>query len=228
MKEKENDEVNKNKNHEINIINENKNKISKESGHEIEEISNSKKKNKYNLMELNIEFDEILYFNNYFSVFRKIEFENPINQNSFPYLVSREFNYSYFEDKRIIKSTSQETKNQIIGRIKQYSITRDEKFTKFFLDNMNSYAEAISLEETSNLLLPALAKIVDETVAVKIYFLKKVANLIDFLSSKGDEGVNLLKKNVINILEELYHLYFFERYLYLLYDLINLFLRISL
>ena len=210
MKEKENQEIDKNENQEINIIYKDKNNISEEQGHQIEEISNSKKKNKYNLMELNIEFDEILYFNNYFSVFRKIEFENPINQNSFPYLVSREFNYSYFEDKRIIKSTSQETKNQIIGRIKQYSITRDEKFTKFFLDNMNSYAELISLEETSNLLLPALAKIVDETVAVKIYFLKKVANLIDFLSSKGDEGVNLLKKNVINILEELYHPHGFE------------------
>ena len=210
MKEKENDEIDKNENKEINIINEDKNKISQEPEKQKEEIPNSKKKNKYNLMELNIEFDEILYFNNYFSVFRKIEFENPITQNSFPYLVSREFNYSYFEDKRIIKSTSQETKNQIIGRIKQYSITRDEKFTKFFLDNMNSYAEAISLEETSNFLLPALAKIVDETVAVKIYFLKKISNLIDFLSSKGDEGVNLLKKNVINILEELYHPHGFE------------------
>ena len=116
MKEKENDEIDKNENKEINIINKDKNKISQESEQQKEEIPNSKKKNKYNLMELNIEFDEILYFNNYFSVFRKIEFENPINQNSFPYLVSREFNYSYFEDKRIIKSTSQETKNQIIGR----------------------------------------------------------------------------------------------------------------
>ena len=98
----------------------------------------------------------------------------------------------------------------MIGRIKQYSITRDDKFTKFFLDNMNSYAEAIGLEDTSNLLLPALAKIVDETVAVKVYFLKKVSNLIDFLSSNGDEGVNLLKKNLINIIEELYHPHGFE------------------
>ena len=153
MKEKENDEeINKTENQNINIINEDKNQIPQNTGYPPEDISNSKKKNKYNLMELNVEFDEILYFNNYFSVFRKIEFENPVNQNSFPYLISREFNYSYFEDKRIIKSTSQETKNQIIGRIKQYSITRDEKFTKFFLDNMNSYAEAISLEETSNFL----------------------------------------------------------------------------
>ena len=168
------------------------------------------KKEKYSLMETNTEFDEMLYFSNYFSVFRKIEFEDPISQNSYPYLISREFVYSYFEDKRIIKSTSQETKNQIIGRIKQFSITRDDKFTKFFLDNMNYYAEAIGLDDTSNFLLPALAKIVDETVAVKVYFLKKISTLIDFLSSNGDEGVNLLKKNVINIIEELYHPHGFE------------------
>ena len=186
------------------------NNIPQDSENSPEKQSENKKKDKYNLFEINTEYDEILYFNNYCSVFRKIEFENPINQNSFPYLISREFVYSYFEDKRIIKSTSQETKNQIIGRIKQYSITREEKFTKFFLDNMNSYAEAIGLEGTSNFLLPALAKIVDETVAVKVYFLKKISNLIDFLSSKGDEGVNLLKKNVINILEELYHPHGFE------------------
>jgi len=206
MKENDKEEMKKEENKEINIINQEKIIFSEYPP----EILASKKKDKYNLMEINKEFDEILYFNNYFSVFRKIEFENPINENSIPYLITREFNYSYFEDKRIIKSTSQETKNQIIGRIKQYSITRDEKFTKFFLDNMNTYAEAISLEETSNFLLPALAKIVDETVAVKIYFLKKISNLIDFLSSKGDEGVNLLKKNVINILEELYHPHGFE------------------
>ena len=176
----------------------------------LEDNDDSKKISKFKLMEINTEFDEILYFSNYFSVFRKIEFENPINQNSFPYLISREYVYSYFEDKRIIKSTSPETRAQIIGRIKQYSITREEKFTKFFLDNMNTYAEAIGLEDTSNFLLPALAKIVDETVAVKVYFLKQISNLIDFLSSKGDEGVNLLKKNVINILEELYHPHGFE------------------
>ena len=194
----------------IKMINEDNIKIPQDPENIKENNKEFKLKEKYSLMETNTEFDEILYFSNYCSVFRKIEFEEPISQNSYPYLISREFVYSYFEDKRIIKSTSQETKSQIIGRIKQYSITRDEKFTKFFLDNMNAYAEAIGLEDTSNFLLPALAKIVDETVAVKIYFLKKISNLIDFLSSNGDEGVNLLKKNVINIIEELYHPHGFE------------------
>ena len=194
----------------IKMINEDNIKIPQDSENIKENNKEFKLKEKYSLMETNTEFDEILYFSNYCSVFRKIEFEEPISQNSYPYLISREFVYSYFEDKRIIKSTSQETKSQIIGRIKQYSITRDEKFTKFFLDNMNAYAEAIGLEDTSNFLLPALAKIVDETVAVKVYFLKKISNLIDFLSSNGDKGVNLLKKNVINIIEELYHPHGFE------------------
>ena len=160
---------------------------------------------KYNLLSKNTEFDEIIYFSNYFSVFRKIEFNNQISQDFHPYIMSREFLYSYFEDKRIIKTASQETKTQVIGRIKQFSITREDKFTNFFLDNMNAYAEIVGLDITSNLLLPSLAKIVDETVAVKIYFLKKLSPLIDFLCSQGDQGVDLLKKNVINIIEELYH-----------------------
>ena len=218
MKENNFEDNNKAESHEIKMINNDliqqlksaNMKIPEDSKNPEEINDNTIKKEKYSLMETNTEFDEILYFSNYFSVFRKIEFENPINQNSFPYLISREFVYSYFEDKRIIKSTSEETKNQIIGRIKQFSITREDKFTKFFLDNMNYYAEAIGLEDTSNFLLPALAKIVDETVAVKVYFLKKISNLIDFLSSHGDEGVNLLKKNLINIIEELYHPHGFE------------------
>ena len=167
--------------------------------------NNNESKNNLNLLDKNIEFDEIIYFSNYRSAFRKMEFINPISAESNPYILSREFLYSYFEDKRVKKTTSEETKIQVIGRIKQYSITHDDKFTKFFLDNMNSYAEIIGLEQTSNLLLPALAKIVDETVSIKSYFLKQLSPLIDYLSSQGDEGINLLKKNVINILEELYH-----------------------
>jgi len=167
--------------------------------------NNYESQNSLNLLSKNTEFDEIIYFSNYCSVFRKIEFNNPISAESNPYILSREFLYSYFEDKRVTKTTSEETKIQVIGRIKQYSITHDDKFPKFFLDNMNSYVEIIGLEPTSNLLLPALAKIVDETVAIKTYFLKNLSTLIDFLSSQGDEGINLLKKNVINVLEELYH-----------------------
>ena len=174
---------------------------SKENSNEIQKDLDDK----YNLLNINTEFDEIIYFSNYFSVFRKIEFANPITHDSHPYIISREFLYSYFEDKRIKKVASEETKMQIIGRIKQYSISNDDKFKKYFFDNMTLYAEVIGLESISNFLLPSLAKIVDETVAVKIYFLKQLSPLIDFLSSQGDEGILLLKKNVINIIEELYH-----------------------
>ena len=119
--------------------------------------NNNNSKNNLNLLSKNTEFDEIIYFSNYCSVFRKIEFNNPISAESNPYLLSKEFLYSYFEDKCVTKITSEETKIQVIGRIKQYSIAHDDKFTKFFLDNMNSYAEIIGMELISNLLLPALA-----------------------------------------------------------------------
>ena len=124
MKEKNENEINMKENQNIKIIIDKtkKNNIPQDSEYQSEKKSENKKKDKYNLLEINTEYDEIIYFNNYCSVFRKIEFENPINQNSFPYLISREFVYSYFEDKRIIKSTSQETKNQIIGRIKKNSL----------------------------------------------------------------------------------------------------------
>ena len=210
MKENENIDCTSKEDSQNNIINKKEennieeNGINKEGNIDI--INNiNEPQDKLNLLNKNTEFDEIIYFSNYFSVFRKVEFSDPISSENTPYIMSREFLYSYFEDKRIIKTTSQETKTQVIGRIKQYSITHDDKFTKFFLDNMDSYAEIIGLESTSNLLLPALAKIVDETVAVKTYFLKKLSPLIDYLASQGDEGINLLKKNVINILEELYH-----------------------
>ena len=214
MKENENEKDNIEFNSEEgsqNIINKKKeeNNIEENGINKISNLDNinniNEPQDKLSLLNKNTEFDEIIYFSNYFSVFRKIEFSDPISSESTPYIMSREFLYSYFEDKRIIKTASQETKTQAIGRIKQYSITRDDKFTKFFLDNMNSYSEIIGLESTSNLLLPALAKIVDETVAVKVYFLKKLSPLIDYLTSQGDEGIDLLKKNVINIIEELYH-----------------------
>ena len=64
MKENDNEEIKKEENKEINIINQEKIIFSEYPP----EILASKKKDKYNLMEINKEFDEILYFNNYFSV----------------------------------------------------------------------------------------------------------------------------------------------------------------
>ena len=164
-----------------------------------------KSKNNLKLSEINSEFDENLYFNHYFSVFRKIEFSNNVVENEIPYIMSREFLYSYFEDRLHIKNPSEETKTQIIGRIKQYSTSHNQRFNKSFLENYNSYAEIIGIENTSNLLIPSLARIVDDTVAMKIIFLRTLSKFIDYLNKNGDIGVSLLKNNIINILEELYH-----------------------
>ena len=157
------------------------------------------------LYETNSEFDENLYFNHYFSVFRKIEFSTDTISNEIPYIMSREFLFSYFEDRLHIKKPSEETKTQIIGRIKQYSTSHNQKFNKTFLENYNSYAEIIGIEKTSDLLIPSLARIVDDTVAMKIIFLRTLSKFIDYLNKNGDIGINLLKNNIINILEELYH-----------------------
>ena len=53
--------------------------------------------------------------------------------------------------------------------------------------------------------MPALAKIVDESYHVKMQFLKSLLPFIDYLCSNGDEGINILKNNMINIIQELYH-----------------------
>ena len=157
------------------------------------------------LSEINSEFEENIYFNHYFSIFHKIEFSNNIASNEIPYIMSREFLYSYFEDRLYRKTPSEETKMQIIGKIKQYSTSHNQKFNKIFLENYDFYAEIIGIEKTSNLLIPSLARIVDETVAMKIIFLRTLSKFIDYLNKNDDIGIYLLKNNIINILEELYH-----------------------
>ena len=54
-------------------------------------------------------------------------------------------------------------------------------------------------------MVPALAKIVDEYYHVKMHFLKSLLPFIDYLCSNGDEGINILKNNMMNIIQELYH-----------------------
>ena len=85
-----------------------------------------------------------------------------------------------------------------------FSSSHDLAFTRKFLDNIKTYAEIIGIKNTSDILVPALAKIVDENLNVKIKFLENLLPFIDFLCSNGDEGINILKNNMINILQELY------------------------
>ena len=158
-----------------------------------------------NLLETNIDFDENIYFNHYFSAFGKLDFKSPITERQIPYLMSSEFLYSYFEVKQNIKPAIKETIPQIIGRIKQFSNSLDPKFNMAFFDNIKSYSEILGLEETKNKLIPVLVKIVVDKTDVKIHFLKVLhQNFIDYLCSLGDEGINILRQNIIQIIQELY------------------------
>ena len=91
-----------------------------------------------NLLETNVNFDENFYFNHYLSAFNKLEFNSPINNATIPYMMSQEFSYSYFEVFKNIKPAIKETIPQILGRIKQFSNSNDDKF------NMRYFNTSIS------------------------------------------------------------------------------------
>ena len=160
---------------------------------------------KDSILELNKEFDETIYFNHNYPAFRKLSVEKPISQTTIPFLMIREFLFSYFEEKLINREADKESITQIIGHIKQFSSSHDPGYIIKFLENIKTYAEIIGMKNTSNILIPALAKIVDETYHVKMQFLKSLLPFIDYLSSNGDEGILLLKNNMLNIIQELYH-----------------------
>ena len=173
-------------------------------------IQNSKgifKKPKINLLENNVDFDENIYFNHYYSVYSKLEFENQITKRQIPYLMSREFMYACFEKRQpLIKPiASKETILQINGQIKQFANSLDSKNNMSFLDNIKSYAEMLGIEKTKSFLIPVLIKVVEDKTDVKIHFLKILhQNFIDYLCSLGDEGINILRHNIIQIIQELY------------------------
>ena len=157
------------------------------------------------ILEVNKEFDETIYFNHHYTVFKKLAVEKPISQTTIPFLMIREFLFSYFEEKLINKEADKESIVQIIGHIKQFSNSHDESFLINFLLNIKTYAEMIGIKNTSDILVPALAKIVDESYHIKMQFLKSLLPFIDYLCSNGDEGISILRNNMINIILELYH-----------------------
>ena len=154
------------------------------------------------IFELNKEYDENIYFNHHYTAFRKLSVEKPISQTTIPFLMTREFLFSYFEEKIITKEADKETITQILGHIKQFSISHDLSFIRNFLDNIKTYAEVIGIKNTSNILVPALAKVVDESLNIKIKFLQSLLPFIDYLCSNGDEGINILKNSMLNIMSE--------------------------
>ena len=159
-----------------------------------------------NLLEINTEFDENISFSHYCSKYRKfgVETQKP-KLDYIPFIMTLEFTYSYSEEIRTSKIVDKQSIDTIISYIKKFTNSKDEKYIKTFLDNIKTFSEIIGIEKTSNLLIPALARIVDDAFILKNHFLKVLLPFIDYLCSNGDEGVKILKNNMMNIIHELYH-----------------------
>ena len=93
------------------------------------------------IFELNKEFDESIYFNHHYTALRKLSVEKPISQTTIPFLMVKELLFSYYEEKIITKEADKETISQLLGHIKQFSISHDLAFIRNFLDNIKTYAE---------------------------------------------------------------------------------------
>ena len=158
------------------------------------------------LLEINTEFDENISFSHYCSTYRKFCFDKVEPKFDFiPFIMTVEFSYSYSEDLRVTREVDRQSIDTIIGYTKKFSNSNDEKYNKTFLDNIKTFSEVIGIEKTSNILIPALARIVEDSFLMKNHFLKILLPFIDFLCSNGDEGINILKNNMMNIIQELYN-----------------------
>ena len=158
------------------------------------------------LLEINTEFDENISFTHYCSTYRKFSIDKIAPKIDFiPFIMTVEFSYSYSEDLRVTREVDRQSIDTIIGYTKKFSNSNDEKYNKTFLDNIKTFSEVIGIEKTSNILIPALARIVDDSFLMKNHFLKILLPFIDFLCSNGDEGINILQNNMMNIIQELYN-----------------------
>ena len=163
-------------------------------------------KKETSLYEINTEFDESISFSHYCSLYRKFGVDKQKPKIDYiPFIMTVEFTYSYTEELRSSKEVDKQSIETITGYIKKFSNSRDEKYNKTFLENIKTFSEIIGIEKTSNLLIPALARIVDDSFVMKNQFLKVLLPFIDYLCSNGDEGVKILKNNMMNIIQELYH-----------------------
>jgi len=163
-------------------------------------------KKETSLYEINTEFDESISFSHYCSLYRKFGVDKQKPKIDYiPFIMTVEFTYSYTEELRSSKEVDKQSIETITGYIKKFSNSRDEKYNKTFLENIKTFSEIIGIEKTSNLLIPALARIVDDSFVMKNQFLKVLLPFIDYLCSNGDEGVKILKNNMMNIIQELYN-----------------------
>ena len=205
MKEKDNDSDDNEEQEEIINTSSNQNK---EEVNQIliEKIPEEKEKenNIEELFEINTEFNENIYFTHFYLAQRQMDFEPKATGQVFPYMMSRDFLYSYFEDKKNYKNAVNETYSQILGRVKQFMNSIDDNFNKIFLDHLTYYWEVLGKKNSESILIPVLSKITQDRIATRIYFLKILKNFLEFLEQLGEDGIEIIRTNILNIIEQLY------------------------
>ena len=166
-KEEIEEEINTNSNK----IEENKIIIDEENDNK-EEIKGQNENENLQDITINTEFNEIIYFNHFYLAQRQMDFKPKISGDVIPYMMSRDYLYSLFEDKRNYKNATNETYSQILGRVKQFMNSNDDNFNKIFLDHLTYYWEVLGKENSESILIPVLSKIVEDKINTRIYFLK--------------------------------------------------------
>ena len=196
---------------EINDDNEEQEEINTNSNQKSEEniiLENNKEEKNDNefqeLVEINTEFTENIFFNHFYLAQRQLDFEPKPNGDVIPYMMSRDYLYSLFEDKKNYKNAVNETYSQILGRVKQFMNSFDDNFNKVFLDHITYYWEVLGKKNSESIIIPVLSKIVQDKIGTRIYFLKILKTFLEFLVQIGEEGILIIKNNILNIIEELY------------------------
>ena len=156
-------------------------------------------------LEMNTEYDESISFNHFFSIYQEFESdEDPLSKSYkktiFPFLTNIDFVYAFDSP-----AETKETALSIKAKIKQFSTSHDENAKTDFLNKIKTYVDIIGMETTSFLLIPVLAKIVDEELPIKKTFLNVLPDFISLLKDKGDVGYNIIKNNILSIIDEMYH-----------------------
>ena len=134
----------------------------------------------------------------------ELDFESKPSGEVIPYMMSRDFLYSYFEDKRNYKNANNETYPQILGRVKQFMNSNDDNFNKIFLDHFTYYWEVLGKKNAMNIIIPVLSKITEDKIGTRIYFLNKLKNFLEFFEQLGEDGIEIIRTSILNIIEQLY------------------------
>ena len=72
------------------------------------------------IMELNKEFDESIYFNHHYTALRNLYVEKPISSATIPFLMTKEFLFSYYEEKMTENDDLKEKLLKCLERVTKY------------------------------------------------------------------------------------------------------------